>query len=480
MGIRAGILPAAVALASACHLSTGLEAADISPEARFESIKVSASSQELYAFLWKMPKGGDLHNHLQGGGAVSTDWLRLATDPAVVGTKKFYTRVSMNAGEAPSLLQFRTLQESNYAKLSPAFRADFKSLGQLTEAERKAWEASIIIVDPENGRKKFFEDNLYFGRLGDLLRDANLTAEMVVHSMVQESAEQVCYIEGMVSSTNMIDEKGDPVPEDRTIAIFRERLGRPDAVASKMTIRFITAVLRFSDSAEQGIENAYNTVAKYPDLYVGVNIVGSEQDDHGAPLRFLNVFRKMQRIHPGMGITLHAGEGIPTNNNKHVMESLVLGATRIGHGVNLISDPDTLVLMRTGKFLIESCMVSNELVEYTPDISQHPFPIYLRLGIPVCLNTDDRGICDSNMTDEYFIATRHFNLSWDEMLQMAQNSIRFSFLPESEKARLLDAYQAHIRAFVAQNLGNDWREALKEVHPNVSGYARRRLSITDN
>jgi adenosine deaminase CECR1 len=248
-----------------------------------------------------------------------------------------------------------------------------------------------------------------------------------------------------VSPGYMLDEKGDFVPEDRTIAIFRERLGRPDAVASGVTIRFISSVLRFSDYAEKGIEAAYDTVSKYPDLYVGVNIVGSEQDDKGAPLRFLSVFRKMQRTHPGVGITLHAGEGIPTNNNKHVMESLVLGATRIGHGVNLISDPDTLVLMRTGKFLIESCMVSNELVEYTPDINEHPFPIYLRLGIPVCLNTDDRGMWDSNMTDEYFVATKHFNLSWDEMLLMAGNSIKFSFLPESEKTRLLDAYQARIK-----------------------------------
>jgi adenosine deaminase CECR1 len=316
--------------------------------------------------------------------------------------------------------------------------------------------------------------------LGDLLRDPNITAEMIVHAMLFASAEHVYYIEGMVGSNYMLDEKGEMVPEDRTIAIFRERLGRPDAVGSKVTIRFISSVLRFSDYAEKGIEAAYNTAAKYPDLYVGVNIVGSEQDDRGSPTRFLNVFRKMQRIHPGVGITLHAGEGIPTNENKHVMECLVLGATRIGHAVNLISDPDTLVLMRTGKFMIESCMVSNELVEYTPDISQHPFPIYLRLGIPVCLNTDDRGICDSSMTDEYFIATKHFNLSWDEMLQMAQTSIKFSFLPESEKARLLNDYQEHIQAFTAKYLGDDWQAAVKELHPNVTGYARRRLSIAAN
>jgi hypothetical protein len=63
---------------------------------------------------------------------------------------------------------------------------------------------------------------------------------------------------------------------------------------------------------------------------------------------------------------------------------------------------------------------------------------------------------------------------------MAQDSIRFSFLPESEKARLLEAYAAGIRAFTARNMGGNWREALREVHPSVSGYARKRLSVGEN
>jgi adenosine deaminase CECR1 len=478
-GSRTGFFSCILSICLVVHASVVFGAVEISPEARFDAVKQMATSQELYSFLWQMPKGCDLHNHLQGGGGIATDWISVATNPSIVGTKKFYTRLSMKAGDAPLLIQYRTLQESNYAKLAPEFRADFKELGQLTEAERKAWEASVIMVKTVGGRKLFFDDT-FFLRLGDLLRDPNITAEMIVRAMLLASSEHVYYIEGMVGSSWMLDEKGAMIPEDQTIAIFRERLGRPDAVASNVTIRFISSVLRFSDYAEMGIEAAYNTAAKYPDLYVGVNIVGSEQDDRGSPTRFLNVFRKMQRTHPGVGITLHAGEGIPTNENKHVMECLVLGATRIGHAVNLISDPDTLVLMRTGKFMIESCMVSNELVEYTPDISQHPFPIYLRLGIPICLNTDDRGICDSSMTDEYYIATKNFNLSWDEMLQMAQTSIKFSFLPESEKARLLDDYQTHIREFVAKYLSDDWKGALKDVHPNVTGYARRSLSIVGN
>ena len=43
----------------------------------------------------------------------------------------------------------------------------------------------------------------------------------------------------------------------------------------------------------------------------------------------------------------HGGE--VDEPNRHVRDTLLLGATRIGHGTNLITDPDTLLLMRTGK-----------------------------------------------------------------------------------------------------------------------------------
>jgi adenosine deaminase CECR1 len=61
-------------------------AADFS--ARFEVIKHTAKPAELYAFLYALPKGGDLHNHL--GGAIRPEWwYAVATDPARNGGDAF-------------------------------------------------------------------------------------------------------------------------------------------------------------------------------------------------------------------------------------------------------------------------------------------------------------------------------------------------------------------------------------------------------
>jgi len=46
---------------------------------RFEIIKADATPEELYRFLYDLPKGGDLDNHLSGSSR-SEWWYELATD----------------------------------------------------------------------------------------------------------------------------------------------------------------------------------------------------------------------------------------------------------------------------------------------------------------------------------------------------------------------------------------------------------------
>jgi adenosine deaminase len=44
--------------------------------------------------------------------------------------------------------------------------------------------------------------------------------------------------------------------------------------------------------------------------------------------------------------------------------------------------------MRENKDLVD--LISNRLLGYVPNLADHPFRV-LAFGIPVCLNTDDRG-----------------------------------------------------------------------------------------
>jgi adenosine deaminase CECR1 len=191
-------------------------------------------------------------------------------------------------------------------------------------------------------------------------------------------------------------------------------------------------------------------------------MVGREDNAKGYPLRFLPVLRELRKRYPDINLSIHAGE--MDEPDFHVRDTLLLGAKRIGHGVNLIADPETMVLMRNGPYMVEINLISNLLLEYVADFSQHPFPEYLRVGIPVALSTDDRGMWDSNLTDEYFVAVHEFNLSWEELVQLGRNSLKFSFLEEPAKQRLLAAYEKRVQSFAQQFQKGRW-SSLHDVKP---------------
>ncbi len=277
------------------------------------------------------------------------------------------------------------------------------------------------------------------------------------------------------SGANFQDRDGNPIDPERGVQFFRDRLSQPDVQATGMTTRFLLTILRLAPNAEENLRKAYAFVDRHRDLWVGINMAGREDNDKGYALRFLDTFREMRRKYSGIDLSIHAGE--KDSPGREVRDTLLLGATRIGHGVNLITDPDTMLLMRNGKALVEINLVSNRLLEYTPDLTKHPFPEYLRTGIPVCLNTDDPGVWDSDIVDEYYLAVTTYNLSWSEVVQLGRNSLVFSFAPADVKTKMLGSYEEAVRAFERKYDRADWAAALTSVKAAASGYAGRTLKI---
>ena len=433
---------------------------------RFERIKAEASQRELYALLWDLPKGGDLHNHLGGTGSPAT-WFDVASDPERNGGQLYYTRTRIeNCGACPeNLLMFHMLRADQLGELGECCRREYRALGELSVSEKAQWLSSFKIDRPGEGRNEFFER--IWSRNGAMTSETAVLEEILVNNMKRFAAEKVRYVEwqsGVLGKTHL----GRPLSPDDFASRLRARLEREDAIATGVVVRFQANVLRFHRDAEQMVERSYAFVVDNRTDWVGINLVGREDNDKGYPLRFLETFRRLRRRFHGVELSIHGGE--VDEPNRHVRDTLLLGASRIGHAVNLITDPDTLLLMRTGSFLIENSLVSNHLLEYS-DPKQHPFVEYLRLGIPVALATDDRGMWESNMTDEYMRAVVDFNLSWDEIQTITRDSLKHAFLDEPIKRRLLDDLNRELAAFAVTYSGDDWRERLENVRPQVSGYA---------
>jgi adenosine deaminase CECR1 len=83
---------------------------------------------------------------------------------------------------------------------------------------------------------------------------------------------------------------------------------------------------------------------------------------------------------------------------------------------------------------------------------------------------------DSNMSDEYFVAVREFNLSWGELTQLGRNSLEHSFVDEPTKQKLLADYDKRVAAFAARFQKSGWT-ALKDVKPVTYSFLCKHYSV---
>lgn len=446
---------------------------------RFEELKAAATPAQLYTLLYDLPKGGDIHNH--AGGSNLPEWiLAVLTDPARNGGDRFLARVRFAASPdaiAPAA-RYHTVRRLTWERFSPARQAEYVPLGELTAEERRGWLDAMRLDAAGEGRAEFFD--VIWTRLGDTGRNLHVRTELLVENLKAFGAEGVLYLETQFSVDNLVRNDGTAVPVEEAVAFVRARLAQPDVRATGVTVRFQESVLRFSPRAEEDLRESYRFVLAHRDLWVGLNLVGIEERGPGHPRRFLETFRELRRGHPAVPLAIHAGE--MDGPDFHVRDTLLLGASRLGHAVNLIKDPETLLLLQQSRrVLIEINLISNRLLEYVPDPRRHPFPEYLRTGIPVCLTTDDRGMWDSNLTDEYYTAVTSFALTWPELVELGRASLAHAFVEEEEKARLLARYEERVAAFAARYGGGTVADALArlaEVRPVAHGYARRTWGLS--
>jgi adenosine deaminase CECR1 len=443
---------------------------------RFAALTAKADPGALYSLLYDLPKGGDLHNH--AGGANRAEWAyAVAVDPARNGHDIFYTRArGLTDATAPGE-RYRNIRQKTYDLLPAGSKKDFIPLSSLSEPEKAEWYSSLRLDLPGEGRQEFF--GVIWPRMGQLLTSLPVITELLVENMKAFGAEHLAYLETQFMVTGLVDNDGHAIDPDQAVAFVKARLAQPDAVATGVVVRFQHTVLRFAPDAEQRLEENYAFVERHRDLWVGMNFAGIEENGKGYPLRFLATLRKLRATYPTLPLSIHAGE--MDGPDSHIRDSLLLGASRIGHGVNLIQDPETLLRLQQSKQVLVECnLISNQLLEYTPDVDQHPFPEYLRTGVPVCLNTDDRGIWDSNLTDEYYTAVTHFHLSWEEIRLIGHNSIAYSFAQPEVKQALLQAYDERMARFVEVYGAGSVEDALahlQTVHPVTYSYAKRTWNL---
>ncbi|RYV02997.1 adenosine deaminase [Shewanella sp. OPT22] len=173
-----------------------------------------------------------------------------------------------------------------------------------------------------------------------------------------------------------------------------------------------------------------NALLAHKDKLVGMDLAG---DELGFPGKLFNEhFMKVRDAF--LGVTVHAGEADGAQSMWQAIREL--GATRIGHGVKAIHDPELMDYLVEHRIGIESCPTSNLHTSTVESYQAHPIKHFLNKGVLINLNTDDPGVSNINIAHEYQVAHSEIGLSQTELKQLQVNGVEMAFLSESERKAL--------------------------------------------
>ncbi len=164
---------------------------------------------------------------------------------------------------------------------------------------------------------------------------------------------------------------------------------------------------------------------------VGVDLCGGE--GNGFAMRFKEAVSYAKSL--GYKVTIHAGE---TGISKNITDSImILKADRIGHGVAMMQDLAALECVRENGIFVECCPTSNIQTKAVTDMMSHPANYYMKEGVSITINTDNRTVSETTMSCELESLANAF--SWDREIcrKIYKISVDAAFADEATKQWLL-------------------------------------------
>jgi adenosine deaminase len=490
---------AAKATASPAAASRSAHADDLAER----SLEVArANPLSLYAFLLKMPKGADLHNHLSGA-VYAESWIRAGAEDGLCVDLAKHSFVRVQAAAQSTAPQ--PACGEGQVPVAQAFKDQHLYDDLINAFSMRSFVASPGI----SGHDHFFDTFSKFGgtnprHAGEWLDEVATRAaaqnEQYLELMETPDfthtaiiAHQLGWQDDFAQFRDALLAHGlrDDIAVARThldeadaLRFQREHCGLADAKpACNVEIRFLYQVLR-GFPKEQVFAQALLgfEVASADPRVVGINFVMPEDGytsmtDYALHMRIVGF---LHGLHPRVHISLHAGElapglvkyeGLCCHIRLAVEEA---HAERIGHGVDVMYEnhPHELLKEMAAKHvMVEINLTSNDGILGISG-KEHPFPIYRQFGVPVALSTDDEGVSRIDLTHEYVRAVETYGLHYADLKQMVRTSLEHSFQPGASLWREQDAFSHPVAACAHDVLGGGKPSSTCEEFLKSSGKAQ--------
>ena len=162
---------------------------------------------------------------------------------------------------------------------------------------------------------------------------------------------------------------------------------------------------------------------------VALDLAGNEA---GFPTdSFASLFARARELQ--VPFTIHAGEA---DCAESVRSALAMGASRIGHGVRSIEDPALVEILAKNHIALELCPISNIQTTVFDDISEYPIRQFLKAGVAVTVNSDNRSVSATTARQEMLLLKNTFALTDEEEKALLHSSVDAAFASEALKKKL--------------------------------------------
>ncbi len=186
-------------------------------------------------------------------------------------------------------------------------------------------------------------------------------------------------------------------------------------------------------------QDAFKTLDAALPFLSEITGVGLDSGERGnPPSKFTRVFAKARSL--GLRAVAHAGEEGPA---AYITEALdLLEVERIDHGVRCDEDPALVARLVRDQIALTVCPLSNLKLCVVKDLAHHNFATLLRKGVVVTINSDDPAYFGGYIGENYRATAKALELTNAELVTVAENAARASFLPATAKTSLLSSIRS--------------------------------------
>lgn len=164
------------------------------------------------------------------------------------------------------------------------------------------------------------------------------------------------------------------------------------------------------EKVANGLAECLRFKQRWPKWIAGFDLVGEEAK--GKPLStFVPEFLEFKKDVEAAGVgeipfLFHCGETLESGSetDDNLLDALLLGSRRIGHGFSLARHPYLMERMKEAGVCVELCPISNEILGLTPRVGGHAMYGMLANNVHCTVSSDNGTLFNSTLSHDFYQA----------------------------------------------------------------------------